>query len=352
MNNSVDNISDKSGLAPGVFVTVGVNETLPSKLFIYKLGAEGVAVAELDKLEINSLERTKNETLWIDVQGFSNLQLLHELFDLLKVPLLLQEDIINTKHRPKIEAYGDTILIITKRIIAGHRKRLFSEHIVFLVGSDYIVTLQPPVLDSFQGARTRLTTSHTPIYDKNYIFYMLLDNLTDSYFTVLEHIHSRIDKLENTLLNNKKESPPQEELASLKHDISLTRRIIVPMRKFIGDLRYNRERRFQNALFPYLSDLNDHIEQLAEACDIYQESIMLLLQINSENINLRTNEIMKTLTLISTIFLPLTFIAGIYGMNFSYMPELQSEWGYPLCLTFMALISLVLYFNFKNRKWL
>ncbi|HIU64858.1 MAG TPA: magnesium/cobalt transporter CorA [Candidatus Avacidaminococcus intestinavium] len=352
MKKSVNNISEKIGLPPGSFVTVGVNENLPAKFSLYKIGPASITSEEGTELLSSLPLCSKEETLWIDIQGFSNDKMLHQVFEQLQLPPLLQEDIINTKHRPKIETFAETLLIITKRITPGHRKRLYGEQVVLLLGPNYVLTIQPPVTDSFQGARARILANQTAGFDKGYIFYMLLDNLTDSYFAVLEHLHQRIDKLENLLLNAKEDSAPQAALTSLKHDISVTRRIILPMRKFITDLRFNRAKYFAPELYPNLTDLSDHVEQLTESCDIYHESILLLLQLNSENISIRTNEIMKTLTLISTIFLPLTFISSIYGMNFTYMPELNSTWGYPLCLAFMAAIALVLYLNFRNRKWL
>ena len=352
MQHTVENISEKTGMPPGSFISVGVKEAIPSKFFVYNIDKENAIVQEADSLTPNLLKHTDDTLLWVDTQGFSDKESIHTLFETLNIPSLLQEDIINTRHRPKIEAFDDSLLIVTKRIIAGHGKRLHTEHIVLLLGPDYILSFQPPVNDSFHGVRDRILKIKYPYTHKGYIFYMLLDNLIDSHFAIMEHLHQRLDRLENKLLTGKEESSPQEELAGLKHDISMARRIIVPMRRFVTDLRFKRDNYFLPGIDPYLTDLSDHIEQLAESCEIYSESITMLIEINSENINIRTNEIMKTLTLISTIFMPLTFITSVYGMNFEYMPELRMQWGYPVCIAFMGIISIFLYRNFKNRKWL
>lgn len=352
MQGTVENISGKTGLPPGSFVPVGVKESIPSKFFIYTIGKDTTAVQEASTLTESLLRRSEDTVLWVDVQGFSDRDSLQVLFNELKIPPLLQEDIVNTRHRPKIEAFEDNLLIVTKRIAIGHSKRLHTEHAALLLGPDYILSFQPPVNDSFHGARERVMKLKYPNSHRGYVFYMLLDNIIDGHFVVLEHLHQRVDRLEGKLLNIKDDAPPQEEITALKHDIALTRRTIVPMRKFITDLRFKRDQYFLPNIDPYLVDLSDHIDQLAESCEVYHDSITMLIQINSENINIRTNEIMKTLTLISTIFMPLTFITGVYGMNFDYMPELKMQWGYPLCIVFMGLVSLFLYRNFKNRRWL
>lgn len=349
MKNTVDHISEKAGFPPGALVTVGVNDSLPSNFSVYQIGAGQTIANTYTQLSESLLKQTPDTFLWIDVQGLSAYESLHILFDTLQIPILLQEDILNTRHRPKIEIVEGCLLILTKRLSTGHNGRVYSEHVVLLQGKDFILSLQPPAHDTFAAARERVLRSE--LTERGMLFYTLLDNLIDSYFSAFEHLHKRIDKLETVLLNHDAPSP-QEGLTALKHDISLARRIIIPMKQFITILRFNRAKFFSDNLTPYLNDLFDHIEQLAESCDIYQESIVLLLQVNTENINLRTNEIMKRLTLISTVFLPLTFVTGIYGMNFTYMPELQSPWAYPLCLAFMAVIALFLYFSFKRRNWL
>lgn len=352
MHRTVEKISEKTGLPPGSFVSVGVKEAIPSKFFIYSISQEKINVQETASITESLLKHDDSTILWVDIQGFSDTNSIHTLFETLNIASLVQEDIINTRHRPKIETFDDSMLIITKRIIPGHGKRMHSEHIALILGPDYILSFQPPVSDSFQGTRERVLKLKYPNTHKGYVFYMLLDNLIDGHFAIMEHLHQRLDRLENKLLNAKEDTSPQEELTSLKHDIAMARRIIVPMRRFVTDLRFKRDNYFLPSIDPYLTDLGDHIEQLAESCEIYSESITMLIEVNSENINIRTNEIMKTLTLISTIFMPLTFITSVYGMNFDYMPELRMQWGYPICIAFMGIISLLLYRNFKNRNWL
>lgn len=353
MQGSVENISEKTGMPPGSFISVGVKESIPAKFTVYTITKQDGASKQESAVLTDELLRLSGDTVtWIDSQGLSEPGSLQLLFETLNVPPLLQEDIINTRHRPKIEAFDSHLLVVTKRIALAHRKKLHTEHVAIVLGPGYVLTFQPPVNDSFQGARERLMTLKPPYSNTGYVFYMLLDNLIDGHFAIMEQLHQRLDRLENKLLDLKEETAPLEEIGALRHDIALVRRIIIPLRKFVTDLRFKREQYFEANIDPYLTDLSDHVEQLAESCEVYHETITMLMQINSENINIRTNEIMKNLTLISTIFLPLTFITGVYGMNFEHMPELGFAWGYPLCIAFMGLIAHFLYRNFKNRKWL
>jgi len=351
MEAGVDKTSGKTGImAPGSFVPVGANENIPSKFVIAVISETAASAKSFKSLEENLLIHPEKSTLWIDIQGYSDQTSLQKLFSTLKIHPLLQEDILNPKHRPKVETIENSLLIITK-LLTKTKKAAYSGHMAFVLGKDYILTFQPAGEDNFKDTRNHIAELKYPYTHIGYIFYMLLDNLIDRHAVVLEHLYERIERLETRLLNYKAEAPPQEEIVRLKHEVSYARRIIMPLQKFVGDLRENRTKYFLPDIDPYLADLRDNIEHLYEYCEVCHESITMIIQINSENINIRANEIIKVLAAVSAIFLPLAFITGIYGMNFAYMPELNSPWGYPICLTFMAMIALYLYRSFKSRKW-
>lgn len=351
MEAGIGKISGKTGIkAPGSFVPVGANENTPSTFVISVISETAASTKSVKSLEEDLLLHPEKSTLWVDIQGFSDLTSLQKLFSTLKIHPLLQEDILNTKHRPKVETIENSLLIITK-LLTKTKKSVYSGHMAFLLGQDYILTFQPAGEDNFKDTRNHLGELKYPYTHIGYVFYSLLDNLIDRHSIVLEHLYDRIERLETRLLNYKDETPPQEEIVRLKHEVSYARRIILPLQKFVGDLRDNSSKYFLPGIEPYLADLRDNIDHVSEYCEVCHESITMIIQINSENINIRANEIMKVLAAVSAIFLPLACITGIYGMNFAYMPELKSPWGYPICLTFMGVIALYLYRSFKSRKW-
>ncbi|MEG1914549.1 MAG: magnesium/cobalt transporter CorA [Acidaminococcaceae bacterium] len=351
MYSRVDKISDKIGLPPGSPVPVGIDDSSPSKFLSTIIGENRAATLSLSILTADVLQIQPQSTLWIDVQGLASQSSIQNLFTAMDVHPLLQEDLLNTKHHPKFEALGGNLLILVKKLTITTKLHVQADQIGFVLGPNYILTFQPPNSDCFQAARARMSALTYPRSHSGYIFYMLLDNLIDSHFVILEKLHDRIEWLETRLLTQN-EAPPQEDILKLKHDVALVRRSIVPLRKIMNELRLPHEQYFLPTIEPYLRDLADHVEQLVETCDICHDALATIVQLNLDNINMRTNEIMKTLALISTVFLPLTFLAGLYGMNFEYMPELKSEYGYPVCITVMAIIAIYLYRGFKAKNWL
>ena len=351
MENTVTRISETAGLAPGTPVPVGIDESAPSKFLVNIISSEGIKSDRFGTLPDELPELLAGETMWIDVQGYAGLLSIKKIFDFLEIHPLFQEDILNTRQRSKYEILDDALLITMKRLFYATNGRIHQEQVVFLMKGNCLVTFQTATSDSFDGFRKRMITLKGSKILPGYVIYALLDNLVDNYFEVIERLQASLEKTEKRLLANDM-ALERGVLSGLKHDITAARHAIWPMKNIMTKLSDDKVDFFPEGIDPYFEDLKDHIYQLDEACEIASDNANSIIQLNMDNLNIHTNEIMKTLALISTVFLPLTFIAGVYGMNFKFMPELSSPWGYPLVLVIMAMIALLLYRTFRTRHWM
>lgn len=351
MINPVNKISEKAGFAPGSLIPVGIEEVTPTRFVITTVTATDINEKTVLALNEEELRPQADTLIWIDVQGLSSMNSLKRLFAALELHPLFQEDLVNMQHRSKLEMLDDNMLIITKRLILNNKERIITEQMSIVANKNFIITLQAPTIDSYSGVRTRLKNLQLRELGRTYLLYMLLDNLVDSHYAIIEHLYAATDKTEKRLLQPDV-TTPLTEILRLKHNIEITRRTIMPLQKIVNKICLIRHQLFAPNVHPYLDDLNDHAEQLAESCDACHEAITFIIQLNRDNINLRTNEVMKTLSLISTVFLPLTFIAGVYGMNFEFMPELKATWGYPACLAIMTAVAFFMHRAFKKKNWL
>ena len=350
-NNGVNKLSEMAGMAPGVAIPVDVDPSVPSKFVVSCLQHGQVTTQRLGSLRDEFPEHPAGSVLWIDVQGYSGLTSISKIFAALQVHPMLQADILNTKHRTKMDILDDTLFVVVKRLVKSTAGRIRSEQVSFLAKGNVIVTFQPVTEDSFEGVRKRLPLFKEDKATPSYVLYALLDNVVDNFFGVVEYLQAAIEKTEKHLLSNDA-AMDRGSITILKRDITLTRHVIWPIKNVIINIRGDKEDFFPPEMDIYLRDLKDHILQLDEACELCYEGVNSVIQLNMDNINTRTKETRKTVALISTVFLPLTFIAGVYGMNFEFMPELRSPWGYPLVLGMMAAIALLLYRSFKSRNWL
>lgn len=351
MEETVTKISETAGLAPGTLIPVGIDQSSPSKFVLSVIG-DGVTRIETVGSLIGDIPTAEaGQTLWIDVQGYAGLTSIKHLLGSLNIHPLFQEDILNTRQRVKYEVLDKTMLLNARRLVYGANNRIHSEPVVFLLQGNTLITFQPGTRDSFEGVRRRLPLFSGGKTVPGYVLYALVDNLVDNYFAVLERLQETIEKTEKQLVADAVVME-RGELSGVKHDIISARHVIWPMKNALTKLSDDKADVFPVGIDPYLSDLRDHVQQLDEACEVCSEGVNGIIQLNMDNLNNKTNEIMKTLALISTVFLPLTFIAGVYGMNFDFMPELRAQWGYPFVLGVMAIIALILYKTFKTRHWM
>lgn len=296
--------------------------------------------------------------VWINVNGLGDEKTLEEIAKTFGLHRLALEDVVNVHQRPKAELYDDHIYVVF-RMISLQDDQLMNEQVSLFLGKDYVLTFQEREGDCFEPVRKRIREGRRLIMDSgpDYLAYALMDAVIDSYFPILERYSERMEELEAAVL-----AEPSEELLAdiydIKHNILAFRRAAVPMRDAINTLTRETTGLIHKETTIYLRDCYDHTLRLLEMSETYRELAFDLVNLYLSNISNKMNQIMKVLTIIATIFIPLGFIAGLYGMNFDRdvslwnMPELGWRFGYPFALALMGIVALLLLFFFKRRNWL
>lgn len=297
---------------------------------------------------------------WLNIQGIGDLRMLQQLGDVFQLHPLVLEDIVNVPQRPKVERYGNQLLIITHVVTFLPACQEFtSEQVSFILGDNYLLTVQEkPARDHFELIRTRIQQGQGTIrrMGADYLAYTLLDAIVDGFFPVLEAYGGQLEDLEDEVMLHPNQKTLQN-IYHLKRELSNLRHLIWLQRDTLASLLRDKDSFTTRDLEIYVRDCYDHAVQLLDIVQSYREACAGLMEIYLSVMSNRMNEVMKTLTVISTIFIPLTFIAGIYGMNFNpaaspvNMPELSWYWGYPTVWLVMILIAGGLVFFFWKRGW-
>ena len=295
---------------------------------------------------------------WIDIQGLGDEKILREIGEIFKLPLLILEDIVNVPQRPKLEYHPDFLLITTQMIMVKN-KGFWTEQVSFILGKNYLLTIQEePLRDPFDPVRNRLEKNVGFIrqLEADYLCYALIDSIVDNFFPVLESYGDRLEDLEEEAI----EKPNYQTLTKIyqiRRELLAFRRLVWPQREIFNSLIRDGSDHISPTVINYLRDCYDHTIQIIDVLETYRELASGLTDVYLSATGNKMNEIMKVLTVISTIFIPLTFIAGVYGMNFNpekspfNMPELNWYWGYFLCLGAMLLISGILIYIFWKKGW-
>jgi magnesium transporter len=291
---------------------------------------------------------------WININGLGNQSLIKHLGVIFKLDSLTLEDIFNTKHRPKVEDFGHYVLVITKMLNYRADGVIEYEHVALVLTSNAVLTFQENPGDCFGPVRERIRTGTGRIrrLKSGYLAYALIDVIVDNYFSLLEVLGDRIEEFESSSIFSRTTNNFMSSLQDIKSDLNKLRRIVWPVRDSIGELLHSESELFDPDLGPFLRDLQENSIQVLEALESYRETVSGIQEVYLASVSNRMNEVIKVLTIISTIFMPLTFIAGVYGMNFRYMPELQQRWAYPSVLGLMGFLFLGMLYYFKRKKWI
>lgn len=298
---------------------------------------------------------------WVDVQGLGNRDILQSLGKVFDLHPLVLEDVVNMAERPKIEDFEDQLLIIARMVVPKERTcGFYSEQVSLVLGKNYLLTVQEePEHDCFEGVRVRIEKAKGIIRKQgtDYLAYALLDAIIDGFFPVLELYGERIEELEEEVIV--KPTPQTlQQIYQIRRELLQLRRAIWPQRDAINSLIRDSGELIGDEVRIYLRDCYDHAVQVMDMVETYRELASGLMDVYLSAVSNKMNEIMKVLTVVSSIFIPLTFVAGIYGMNFNTekspynMPELNWYLGYPICLALMVAIALGLLFFFWRRGWL
>lgn len=340
----------KVGLAPGTLIYTGELKDEKIKIILYSYNKETVKKVIDNSLDKLSFFNEKDFVNWIVIEGVHDVELIKKIGVFYEIDNLILEDILNINQRPKFEEREKYISFFLKMIYLNKKSdEIEYEQISFILGEGYLITFQEKTGNIFNNLQERIENGIGKLRNKkeNYLMYALFDIIVDNYFLILENFEERIEALEEKIVNN----PSQkiiEEIISLKKEISKFKRNVIPIKEIlikISNIDY-----FDESMNIYLKDLHDHSTIIYESIEIIYNRSNDLIQLCHSSIGNSMNEIMKILTTISTIFIPLSFLAGLYGMNFKYMPELSWEYGYYfiLVLMFIVVAGMILYFKRKN----
>jgi len=347
--------SKKTGLPPGSLVYVGPKRQKQTKITIIDFDATNLEEKEVKNIEICSQYKGKKSVTWINVDGVEQVDIIQQIVSYFDIHPLVAEDIVNTNSRPKFEDHGDYLFISLKMLMINDQtKKVMVEHVSLLVGDDYVLSFQENTGgDVFNIIRERIRQCKGRVRKcwTDYLAYALIDAIVDNYFLVLEVWDERLESLEENILGelNKK---VYQQILLFKRDTIFLRKQISPLREVIGLLQRSESPLIKRETEVYLRDLYDHTIQIMDIIESNRDMISGLHDVYLSTISNRMNEIMKMLTIFSSLFIPLTFIVGIYGMNFENMPELRWEWGYFAVLGFMAVLGTILLSYFKIKKWI
>lgn len=348
----VDYFYDEPGSIPG---TLNIEADAPPPVIVLIDYNE----AQATRLHVKAPEEVAphldtESVSWVDVKGLGSEDILQRLGKVFSLHPLVLEDIVNVPQRPKVEEYEGQLLLVSRMVTLSPRGGEFlSEQVSFVLGKHYLLTVQEePEHDSFGPVRERIRSNKGTIRKQkaDYLAYALLDSIIDGFFPVLESYGERIELLEDEVVANPTRQT-LEKIHALKRELLALRRSIWPQRDAINALIRDESDLIGADVRIYLRDCYDHAVQVIDMVETYRELTSSLMDVYLSSVSNKMNEVMKTLTVISTIFIPLTFIAGVYGMNFKYMPELEWVWGYPGVWLIMLAIAASLVYFFWQRGW-
>ncbi len=360
MARPVKKRSHKSGLSPGTAVYVGERKAEEVKINVIDYDEQKIEIKELDTVEACFPYKEKESISWINVCGLHEVAIIEKLGGFFNIHPLVLEDVLNTEQRTKMDVFDDHIFIVIKMHSYDPEKRqVISEQVSVLFGKNYVVTFQEKEGDIFDPVRNRIKSAKGRIRKAgaDYLAYALIDAIVDNYFKVLEGIGEEIENIENDVVGNPVPSTLQN-VHILKRETIYLRKSVWPLREIISILEREDSPLIKKSTKIYLRDLYDHTIQVIDTVETYRDIISGVLDVYLSSVSNKMNEIMKVLTIFAALFIPLTFIAGIYGMNFNpdksplNMPELNWYFGYPLALGLMTVIAVVLLLFFKRKNWM
>lgn len=342
------------GLAPGSLVFIGEQKIENPLIRVIDFDKEYLEEKELEDIKAGKDYIDKNTVTWLNIDGLHQVDLIKETGKLFGLHPLLLEDLMSTAQRPKFEDFDDYLFFTLKMLYFDKEQEIFrTEQLSMIIGKSYLLTFQERKGDVFSPVRERIRKSkgRIRVSGVDYLAYALLDTVIDNYISIIEKLGDQIEDLEaEIMMSNGKDV--SEKIYSLKKELSFLRKSIRPVREAVGALLKTESALIDEKTVPFLKDLNDLIVHTTEAIDTYRD--MLADQLNTYNsaISNKMNDIMKVLTIFAAIFIPLTFVAGIYGTNFKYLPELEFRYSYFIFWGILILIAGIMLAYFRRKKWL
>lgn len=351
--NNKKKTTSKVGLPPGSIIHVGEKKIEKVKISLTEFDDKNVETCEIHSVEEIDPYTDTPQVTWVNVCGLHDTELIKQIGEKFNIHPLVLEDILNTETRPKIEITDNYVFIAMKMLTNNNHEDLIGiEQVSFILGNSFVFSFLEKSDSIFAPINERITNNYGRVRKQasDYLFYALMDIVVDQYYLVLEQIEEKIERLDDEVIRSADRSQI-EKIYNLKNKLLLTRRSLWPLREIFSRLIREESNLINKKVMPYLRDLLDHTIQITETIDMQREITNGLMETHLSLMSYKMNEVMKVLTVIATIFIPLTFIVGIYGMNFPNMPEMNWPWAYfTLWGVMIGITALMLYF-FKKKKW-
>lgn len=344
----------KAGLPPGTLLYIGERKLESARITFIDYDEQNFHEKQIDKIEECFPFKGTPTVTWINIDGLHQTDIIERLGKHFELHPLILEDILNTTQRPKAEDLGNYIFIVLKMLSYNDQAEAVQpEQVSMVLGQNFVISFQENIGDVFEQIRDRIRNAKGRIrkMGPDYLVYALIDAIVDGYFAILEKVGEKIEVLEEALIHD----PGDEilhQIHALKRELIGLRRSVWPLRELVGGIERSESALIKESTGMYLRDVYDHTIQVIDTVESYRDMVSGMLDIYLSSISNRMNAVMKVLTIIATIFIPLTFIAGIYGMNFKYMPELEWKFGYGAVLIIMVVVATIMLMYFRKKKWL
>jgi magnesium transporter len=344
----------KPGLPPGSVLYVDKQQTEKCTISLIDYGDNTLDEKEIENVGDCLPYRDSRSVSWININGLHDTEIISAIGEQFGLHVLVQEDIVNLAQRPKLEDFEDYIFFCLKMVsLPEEHSEIKVEQISLILGKNWVLSFQERPGDVFDGVRQRIRLGKGRIrkLGPDYLFYALADAVVDHYYLVLENLGEKIELLDEEILL----SASPEKLGSIHHlkrEMIFLRKSVWPLREAFGALERGESKLIKKNTSIFLRDVYDHTIQVIDVIETFRDMLSGILDLYHSTVSNRMNEVMKVLTIIATIFIPITFIAGIYGMNFKYMPELEWRYGYLLVWLVIIVVSSAMVFYFKRKKWL
>lgn len=347
-------LSSKAGLPPGTLKYVGASRNTEVEIDYYAYGQQELESGIVENVDQVFSYMKPNQVLWLNTNGVHQIDIIGKLADTFQVHPLTQEDLVNTLQRPKFEAFEDYLFVVIKMMFLNDgQSSIWVEQVSIIIGKQFVITFQEQAGDILGDLRKRLLKPGSRLRKNgaDYLGYALMDVIVSQYFGVLEWFEQKIEQME-LKINEEPAKDFSSEILGLKKDISALRKVVFPLREVVLQIIRFEEKLIQKKHKAFFKDLQDQILYAIETIDSFKDQLSDLQQLNAAGMGKHMNEVMKTLTIIATIFIPLTFIAGIYGMNFENMPELHYPYAYGIVWGVMIFCILIMIWYFRRKDWI
>jgi magnesium transporter len=346
--------SKKVGLSPGSLVHIGEKKVEKVRITVIDYDVDQFQEKEVETIEECFPFKDTPTVTWINIDGLHEVQIIEKIGEHFAIHPLIQEDIVHTGQRPKMEDMESYIFVVARMLFYNDETReIESEQVSLILGPNYVISFQEKEGDIFDPVRERIRKGKGRIrrMKADYLAYALVDTLVDNYFIILENLGEKIEGMEDELVANPRPQTLQT-IHILKREMIFLRKSVWPLREVISSLERGEPSLIDPSTEMYFRDVYDHTIQVMDTVETFRDMVSGMLDTYLSSLSNRMNEVMKVLTIIATIFIPLTFVAGIYGMNFEFMPELKWHWGYFAALGLMVVIFIGMVFYFKRKRWL